>query len=287
MTSPFAHPSISPHVVTACVNGPRVSLEDDGRRAPPTEPVVFIVHSDAASRAALEQLFASVGLRVVLFACPTEFVATTLPDVPSCIVLDVRLPGASGLDLQQRLARRGEDRPFVFVTRYGDVSVAVRAMKAGALDFLAEPWRDQDVLDAVTAAIELDRRRRGAQREKSEMEQRFSALTRRERQVMSHVVSGLMNKQIAGELGLAEITVKGHRRKLMTKLGARSVADLVKMSFGLGPDSLAGDQRADAAGSPPDRSGAPGSRDRLNRTPFQTARRSGSAPSDQAAAARL
>ncbi|ORE92664.1 LuxR family transcriptional regulator [Stappia sp. 22II-S9-Z10] len=139
----------------------------------------------------------------------------------------------------------------------------------------------------MTAAIELDRRRRSAQREKSEMEQRFSALTRRERQVMSHVVSGLMNKQIAGELGLAEITVKGHRRKLMTKLGARSVADLVKMSFGLGPDSLAGDQRADAAGSPPDRSGAPGSRDRLNRTPFQTARQSGSAPSDRAAAARL
>lgn len=197
-------------------------------------PVVFIVDDDRSVREALSALFRSVGLRVELFGSALEFLDGRRGDNPGCLVLDVRLPGLSGLDFQTQLAASGIHLPIIFMTGHGDIPMSVRAMKAGAVDFLAKPFREQDMLDAVAAAIECDARRRRDSEALSTLKAMFSSLTPREREVLEHVTSGLMNKQIAAMLGLSEITVKIHRGNLMRKMGARSLADLVRKAEALG-----------------------------------------------------
>lgn len=204
------------------------------RPAPPppaaAEPVIFIVEDDESLREALGSLFRSVGLKVEMFNSAAELLRSTFPDVESCLVLDVRLPGLSGLDLQAELAKANIHIPIIFMTGHGDIPMSVQAMKAGAVDFLPKPFRDQDMLDAVAMAIERDRQQRRAANQLSDLRACFETLTQREREVMSLVAAGLMNKQIAGELGISEITVKIHRGQVMRKMGARSLADLVKMA---------------------------------------------------------
>ena len=202
--------------------------------APPPPPFVAIVDDDAGVRAALDSLFRSIGLATRLFGSPAELLQAALPDAPGCLVLDVRLPGSSGLDVQASLAGHGIDLPVVFMTGHGDIPMTVQAMKAGALDFLSKPFRDQDMLDAVTAAIERDRRRRAERAGKDGLLARYRTLTPREREVMGHVVAGLMNKQVAGVIGLSEITVKIHRGNVMRKMGVRTFADLVRAAEALG-----------------------------------------------------
>jgi FixJ family two-component response regulator len=197
-------------------------------------PIVFVVDDDASIRQALGRLFQSVQLRAEVFASPQEFLQGQRPDVPSCLVLDVRLPGLSGLDFQAELARADIRIPIVFITGHGDIPMTVRAMKAGAVDFLAKPFRDQDLLDAVTAAIQRDQQRREHESSVADLKVHFSRLTAREREIMALVASGLMSKQIAAQIGLSEITVKVHRSHIMKKIGARSVADLVRMAEALG-----------------------------------------------------
>jgi FixJ family two-component response regulator len=194
------------------------------------EPVVFVVDDDASLREALADLFASVGLRVETFSAPAEFLRSPIADGPCCLVLDVRLPGLSGLDLQADLAKAKRELPIIFVTGHGDIPMTVRAMKAGAVEFLTKPVRDQDLLDAVQRALELDRCRREEQRSVNEQQARFGALTPREQEVIRFVCAGLMNKQIAGELGVTEITVKVHRGNAMRKMGAKTLADLMRMA---------------------------------------------------------
>ncbi|PAK93932.1 MULTISPECIES: response regulator [Stenotrophomonas] len=200
----------------------------------PSPPLVVVVDDDAAVRDALDSLLRSVGLQTRVLGAPSELLQAVLPDVPGCIVLDVRLPGISGLDLQGQLAAQGIHLPIVFMTGHGDIPMTVRAMKAGAVDFLAKPFRDQDMLDAVSAAIERDTRRRQDMAARGSLETRYATLTPREREVMAHVVAGLMNKQVAGVLHLSEITVKIHRGNVMRKMGVRSLADLVRHAEALG-----------------------------------------------------
>jgi FixJ family two-component response regulator len=195
---------------------------------------VFVVDDDPAVREALDSLFRSVDLRVELFASAAEFLQHKRADDPSCLVLDIRLPGVSGLDFQDELQRAGIRIPIIFMTGHGDIPMSVRAMKAGAVDFLAKPFRDQDMLDAVTAALRRDQQTREAEKANRALREAYERLTAREREVMALVTSGLMNKQVAGELGLSEITVKIHRSHAMQKMNARSLAELVRMSESLG-----------------------------------------------------
>jgi len=198
------------------------------------EPIVFVIDDDESMRRALTNLFQSVRLQVEAFGTAPELLQSKLPDVASCLVLDIRLPGLSGLDLQTELARANIHIPIIFITGHGDIPMTVRAMKSGAVDFLTKPFRDQDLLDAVVAAIERDRKRREVEKTQANLQSLFQALTSREREVLALVASGLMNKQIAAELGLAEITVKIYRGHVMKKMGARSLADLVRMTEMLG-----------------------------------------------------
>jgi len=199
-----------------------------------TEAIVFVVDDDPSMRKALSNLFRSVGLRAEVFGSARELLESELPEVASCLVLDIRLPGPSGLDFQAELAKANIQIPIIFMTGHGDIPMTVKAMKAGAVDFLTKPFRDQDMLDAVAIAIERDRARRKDEKIVAELRAVFETLTARERDVLGLVASGLMNKQIAAEIGLAEITVKIHRGHLMRKMGARSLADLVRMAEMLG-----------------------------------------------------
>ena len=198
------------------------------------EPIVFVIDDDASMRRALANLFQSVGLRVEVFGSAPEMLQSKLPDVASCLVLDIRLPGLSGLDFQAELAKANIHIPIIFMTGHGDIPMTVRAMKGGAVDFLTKPFRDQDMLDAVVMAIERDRKRREVEKVVVNLQTLFETLTSREREVLALVATGLMNKQIAAELGLAEITVKIHRGHIMKKMGARSLADLVRKAETLG-----------------------------------------------------
>jgi RNA polymerase sigma factor (sigma-70 family) len=193
------------------------------------QPIVFIVDDDASVREALKSLIRSVGLDVELFGSATEFLETQRPDAPSCLVLDVRLPGISGLDLQHRLADANVHIPIIIITGHGDIPMSVRAMKAGAIEFLTKPFRDQDLLDAIQVALERNRTRRQREAEIAVLRERFESLSPRERDVVTKVVSGMLNKQIADEIGIAENTVKVHRSRAMEKMQAQSLADLVKM----------------------------------------------------------
>jgi len=198
------------------------------------EPIVFVIDDDASMREALRGLLRSVGLQVEVFGSAHEFLESKLPDVASCLLLDIRLPRLSGLDFQAELIEAGIHIPIIFMTGHGDIPMSVKAMKAGAVDFLSKPFRDQDMLDAVASAIERDRKRRVGAKALSDAQARFEMLTPRERQVLALVAAGLMNKQIAAEIGIAEITVKIHRGNVMKKMGVRSLPDLVRMAETLG-----------------------------------------------------
>jgi FixJ family two-component response regulator len=192
--------------------------------------IVHVVDDDASMRGALEGLFDTVGLATQTYAAARDFLATNLADEPGCIVIDIRLPDMNGLDFQAQLTKMGVRLPVVMMTGYGDIPMSVRAMKRGAVDFLPKPFHDQDMLDAVMAAIERDRERRTVEGDVSQMQQRFETLSPRELQVMLLVTEGKMNKQVAGDLGISEITVKIHRGAAMRKMGARTLADLVRMA---------------------------------------------------------
>ena len=193
-------------------------------------PVILIIDDDPSMRATLADVTRSVGLAVQTFASAEDFLGTKLPDAPACLVLDVHLPGQSGLDLHRTLAESGIELPVVFISGYDDVQISVRAMKAGAVDFLAKPFRDQDLLDAVHEGIERDRVRRGGAVKAAELRERYRSLTERERDIMALAVLGHPNKQIAAKLALAEVTVKAHRRQIMHKMRARSLPELVRMA---------------------------------------------------------
>ena len=198
------------------------------------QQVVFVVDDDSGLREALSSLFRSVGLQVKTYASAAEFLQSKLPDRPSCMVLDVRLPGLSGLDFQAELVKANIRIPIVFMTGHGDIPMTVRAMKAGAVEFLPKPFRDQDMLDAVQAGLEIDRDRRRHAADLSKLRVSFETLTPREQEIMGLVTAGLMNKQIAAEIGVTEVTVKLHRGNMMRKMGAKSLAELVRMADALG-----------------------------------------------------
>jgi FixJ family two-component response regulator len=199
-----------------------------------TGAVVFVIDDDASMRGALENLIGSVGLNVQLFGSTTEFLQRKRPDAPGCLVLDVRLPGKSGLAFQQELATNGVALPVIFISGHADVPTTVRAMKAGAVEFLTKPFHDQELLDAIDAAIERDRARRREAAFVDELRLRYGQLTEREREVMKFVVHGRANKQIAADLDLSEVTVKVHRGQVMRKMRAKSLPELVRMADRLG-----------------------------------------------------
>ncbi len=211
---------------TLLTEGERVMTEGD--------VIVFVVDDDAPLRDSLTNLLRSVGFRVAAFASAQEFLRSPRPDVPSCLVLDVRLPGLSGLELQQRLAEAGLAMPIIFITGHGDIPMTVQAMKAGAVEFFTKPFRDQALLDAVQQALARDRNAREQRAQREALDHRYGALTPRERDVLALVVTGLLNKQIAAELGISEAAVKLHRQHVMIKMGAGSLAELVRMANRLG-----------------------------------------------------
>jgi len=202
-----------------------------------TDPTVFVIDDDKAIRSAIKNLLESIGLRAEVFSTPREFLKTEPRDKLGCLVLDVRLPGASGLDFQRELAEAKVEIPIIFITGHGDIPMSVQAMKAGAVDFLTKPFRDQDLLDAIQKAIGRDQARRQQETEEVGIRNRFNSLTPREREVMSLVVAGLLNKQVASRLGTSETTAKIHRGQVMRKMQAHSLPDLVRMSERLGTPS--------------------------------------------------
>jgi FixJ family two-component response regulator len=202
------------------------------------QPVVIVVDDDPAIRKAIDRLLRSVGLRVALFESAQEFRQSNRPDAPSCIVLDVRLPGQSGLNLQRDLAAADIRVPVIFISAHGDIPMSVRAMKAGAVEFLTKPFHDQDLLDAIEVALEKDRARRAEDKLTAELRERLDTLTARERQVMQLVVAGRLNKQIAAELGISEMTAKIHRGQVFRKMQAASLPDLVRMADKSGTASI-------------------------------------------------
>lgn len=205
--------------------------EQAGGEAPgDLAPTVMIVDDDTMVRGAMDSLFRSIGLQTLLFDSAQALLDHPLPAGPSCLVVDVRLPRMSGMEIQAKLAERGDRAPIIFMSGHGDIAMSVRAMKAGAVDFLAKPFRDQDIIDAVLAALDRDRDRLATEGALEAASRRHAALTRRETEVMALVVAGLMNKQIASELGISEITVKMHRGTMMKKMGVRTVADLVRIA---------------------------------------------------------
>ena len=204
------------------------------KNPPEQQSVVFVVDDDPSVRDALARLFRSVDLQTEVFGSTHELLRSARPDAPSCLVLDVRLPGQSGFDFQTELIKANIHIPIIFMTGHGDIPMSVRAMKAGAIDFLPKPFRDQDMLDAVTTAIGRDRKRREDEKAKAGLKAQYDSLTPREREVLALVAAGLMNKQVAAEIGIAEITVKIHRGHIMRKMQARSLADLVRMAEALG-----------------------------------------------------
>ena len=197
-------------------------------------PIVFVVDDDPSVRRSIKRLIGSVGLQVELFGSAQEFLLSKRPDAPSCLVLDIRLPGISGLDFQHELAEANNHIPIIFITAHGDIPMTVRAMKAGAVEFLTKPFREQDLLDAIQLGLERDRARRQGDAEIAVLRERFESLTPREREVLPWVVSGLLSKQIADAIGTSEASVKVHRSQLMRKMAADSVADLVRMAEKMG-----------------------------------------------------
>ncbi|KSV75961.1 hypothetical protein N185_16065 [Sinorhizobium sp. GW3] len=195
-----------------------------------TKPIVYVIDDDSSVRASLEDLLSSVGLDVVLFASVPEFLGRRIDDRHGCIVLDIRMPGPSGLDLQQDMAALELHLPIIFITGHGDIPMSVRAMKAGAIEFLTKPFRDQDLLDAIKLALEKDLSARIERSATGDLQRRLTTLSDREREIFGLVVSGLLNKQIAGRLGTSEITIKVRRGQLMKKMGAKSFAELVRMA---------------------------------------------------------
>ena len=210
----------------------RESPSDRGNSS--NDSIVFVVDDDPIVRGAISTLLMSVGRQFQLFESATDLLQSSFPAVPSCLVLDIRLRGLSGLDLQTELANAGLPIPIIFITGHGDIPMSVRAMKAGAIDFLTKPFRDQDLLDAVTRALERDRKRRKDEKDSEDLRARYLTLTTREQQIMALVTNGLMNKQVASRLEISEVTAKIHRSRVMKKLGAKSLADLVVMAEALG-----------------------------------------------------
>ncbi|KPC31492.1 LuxR response regulator receiver [Pseudomonas syringae pv. cilantro] len=197
---------------------------------PLEEPIVYVIDDDLSVRSSLEDLLASVGLRSLLFGSTQAFLETSRPDAPGCLILDIRMPGMSGLDFQEHMARSGIFLPVIFITGHGDIPMSVRAMKAGAVEFLTKPFREQDLLDAIQQGLAQDRSRRQSAAVEAELQRRYTSLNQGEQQVMDLVVSGLLNKQIAARLNVSEITVKVRRGSVMRKMQADSLADLVKFA---------------------------------------------------------